>query len=117
MIKRFLLRLLASAVVIFAVAYFSHGVLVNVHGSAWIALKAALALGLLNAFVKPVLKILTLPLTVVTLGLFSFVLNALMLWGVHFLVPGFVTVGFLHTLIAAILISVGTSLLGWIVAR
>lgn len=116
MIKRFLLRLLSSAVVIFAVAYFSHGGLLRVD-SVTVALYAAIVLGLVNAFVRPVVKILTLPLTILSLGLFSFVLNALSLYVVEYAVRGFHTVGFLHTLIAAIVISVGTSILGWIIAR
>ncbi len=57
------------------------------------ALVAALVLGLINALVRPVLTLLTLPLTVVTLGLFFLVLNGLLFWGAASLVPGFHVTG------------------------
>lgn len=117
MIKRFVLRLLASAAVIFAVAYFSHGQLLDVSGRVGVALQAALALGFLNAFVLPVVRLLAFPLTLLSLGLFSFVLNAGALYGVEALVAGFHTVGFVPTLIAAVAVSMGSSFLGWLVAR
>lgn len=67
---------------------------------------AALVLGLLNAVVRPVLIVLTLPITVVTLGLFLLVLNGLMLWLTHLIVKGFVVEGFLAALFGAILMTV-----------
>ena len=70
----------------------------------------ALVLGLLNAVVRPVLVLLTLPVTLVTLGLFLLVLNALMLWLAVLLVPGFEVVGTSYIL-AALLIT----LFSWII--
>ena len=67
---------------------------------------AALVLGLLNAIVRPILVVLTLPLTVVTLGLFLIVLNALMLEITAFFVPGFDIDGFGWAILGAILLSV-----------
>ena len=61
---------------------------VEVGGIFW-ALLASAMLGLVNALVRPLLVVLTLPITVFTLGLFLFILNALMVWLVAFLVPGF----------------------------
>ncbi|WP_249383848.1 phage holin family protein [Chitinivorax sp. B] len=58
------------------------------------ALIVALALGLINTFVRPILKLLTLPITVLTLGLFSLVLNALLFWLVSYVVKGFHVSGF-----------------------
>ena len=78
------------------------------------ALFAAFVLGLMNAFVRPLLFILTLPVTIVTLGLFTFVLNALMIWLVSTIVSGFVVAGFVPALLAALLlwmVSVGTNYL------
>ncbi len=101
----FVLRMLVSAAAIFGVAYLSGGWLLDVD-SFTAALWAAAVLALLNAFVRPVLGFLSLPITVLTLGLFALVLNALMLYIVAWLVPGVEITGFFQTLIAAVLISV-----------
>lgn len=66
-----------NAVALLVVAYVLPGIFV---ASFWSALLAALVLGLLNALVKPILILLTLPITVITLGLFLLVLNALVFW-------------------------------------
>jgi len=72
----------------------------------WPALLAGLVLALINALVKPVLKIVTLPLTLVTLGLFLFVLNAFCLWLTSAIVPGFDVKGFWPAFWGAVVISV-----------
>jgi putative membrane protein len=72
----------------------------------WPALLAGLVLALVNAVARPVLKILTLPLTLLTLGLFLFVLNAFCLWLTSALVPGFEVAGFWPAFWGALLISV-----------
>lgn len=69
------------------------------------ALIAAVVLALLNVIVKPILFVLTLPFTIVTLGLFLFVLNAIVLGLTAWLVPGFEIHGFFTTLLASIVIS------------
>jgi putative membrane protein len=68
------------------------------------ALLAAFVLGLVNAVVRPLLFILTLPVTIITLGLFTFVLNALMLWLVSSVLDSFTIVGFVPALMGAILL-------------
>jgi putative membrane protein len=76
------------------------------------ALLAALVLGLVNALIRPILFILTLPVTIITLGLFAFVVNALMIWLVSTVVPGFTVDGFVPALLAALLlwiVSFGTN--------
>ncbi len=72
---------------------------------------AALVLGLVNAIVRPILLILTFPLTLLTLGLFLFVVNALMLWLVGFLTPGFTVAGFLPALLGSIVLTLVSTLL------
>ena len=73
----------------------------------WISLAiAAAVLGLLNAIVKPILFVLTLPITVVTLGLFLLVLNAIMLWITAWLVPGFGIEGFGWAIVGALVLSI-----------
>lgn len=76
------------------------------------ALLTALALGLINAFIKPVLSLLTLPLTVMTLGLFSLVLNALLIMLTAKLVPGFQVQGFFW----AVAFSVVLTITNWILS-
>jgi len=69
------------------------------------ALWAALVLALVNTIVKPILFVITLPLTILTLGLFLLVLNALMLWLTAKLVPGFEVHGALTTLVASLILA------------
>lgn len=92
-----------NAVALLAVAYLLPGIVVASFGSAMIA---ALVLGLLNALVKPVLILLTLPITIVTLGLFLLVLNALVFWLAGSILNGFKVEGFWWAVIGAILYSV-----------
>jgi putative membrane protein len=75
------------------------------------ALAAAVLLGLVNAFVRPVLLILTLPITLVTLGLFLFVLNGLCFWLVASVVKGFHVAGFGSAMLGALVVSA----VSWIV--
>jgi len=70
------------------------------------AMWAALVIGLVNIFIRPVLLILTLPLNLLTLGLFTFIINALMFWLVASFVEGFMVSGFLAALIGSIILSV-----------
>jgi putative membrane protein len=73
----------------------------------WSAILAAVVLGVLNAIVKPILFVLTLPLTIASLGLFLLVLNAIMLWLTDRIVPGFdIPGGFGTTVIAAFILSI-----------
>lgn len=69
------------------------------------ALWATLVIGIVNIFIKPVLIILTLPINLLTLGLFTFVINALLFWLVSKMVPGFMVTGFMAALLGSILFS------------
>jgi putative membrane protein len=75
-------------------------------GRIFALMAAAFVLGLLNAVVRPVLIVLTLPITLVTLGIFLLILNGLMLWLTSVVVGGFVVKGFFAAFIGAILMSV-----------
>jgi len=79
------------------------------------ALIAALVIGLINATIGLLLKIITFPLTIVTLGLFWFVINALMLELAAYLVPGFQVRNFFAAFVGAILLSIVSSVLQWLV--
>ncbi|ARP84761.1 hypothetical protein CAL26_25790 [Bordetella genomosp. 9] len=97
-----------NAVALLVVAYLLPGIAVASFGSALIA---ALVLGLLNMLVKPVLVLLTLPITLVTLGLFLIVLNALLFWFAGSILKGFQVNGFWWAVIGAILYSIISGLL------
>lgn len=80
-------------------------------------LASALVLGLINAVVRPILVVLTLPITIVTLGLFYFVVNGLAFALAAALVPGFTVSSFLSAVIGALAVSVFSWLLGWLLDR
>ena len=97
-----------NALALLAVAYLLPGIVVASFGSALIT---ALVLGLINMFIKPVLVLLTLPITIVTLGLFMFVINALLFWLASTMLRGFQVKGFWCALAGAILYSIISGLL------
>ena len=109
-----LVRWILNALALLLVAYLFPGVTVE---SFVAALVAALVLGLVNAFVRPLLILLTLPVTILTLGLFIFVLNALLFWLVAEIVQGFRVTGFGSALVGSILYSLFTIVSSWIVGR
>src|SRR5438067_13070091 len=100
---RLLITWLINAAALMALPYLMTSVRVTNLGA---ALVAALVLGLVNTIIRPVLVVLTLPVTVVSLGLFILVINALLFWFVANLVAGFQVTGFGSAFIAAILYSV-----------
>lgn len=99
---KLLLRWLLLAAALALVAHLYSGVVVKSFSSALIA---AMVLGLLNTLVRPVLVLLTLPVTVVSLGLFLFVINALMFWAAANLLGGFEVAGFWAALIGSLIYS------------
>jgi putative membrane protein len=109
---RLLLHWILSAVAVWIVAYIVPGISVS---GAKAALIAALVIGLINATLGLLLKILTFPLTILTLGLFWFVINALMLELAASLVNGFYVRNFIAALIGAVMLSLVSSVLQWLV--
>jgi putative membrane protein len=114
MILRLLLVWLVNTVALIAVAYLMPSITVSSVGT---ALVAALVLGLVNAIVRPVLVLLTLPVTILTLGLFIFVLNGLLFWMVGTWIEGFSVGGFWSGVIGAILFSLVSWLLSALVQK
>mgnify|MGYP001370428986 FL=1 len=100
---KLLLVWLINAVALVAVAYLLPGIAVS---SFVVALIAALVLGLVNAVIRPVLIVLTLPATLLTLGLFIFAINGLLFWLVGSFVTGFVVAGFWWGVLGAIAYSI-----------
>lgn len=107
---RILLHWLASALAVFITAYVLPGVVVSGFMS---ALAAALIIGILNAIIRPILVILTLPINILTLGLFTLVINAGLIMLASKIVPGFVVQGFFW----ALMFSLVLSLVNWFLNR
>ena len=106
--KGILVRWLILTVAIMLTAYLMDGIEVKGFGS---AIAAAAILGVLNAFFRPILLILTLPINVLTLGLFTFIINALLLMMASGVISGFVVRGFWTAVFGSLLISVVSWLL------
>ena len=99
---KLVLYFIVMAAVMLGLAHVLPGFEIASFGSALIA---ALVLGLMNVIVKPILFVLTLPFTILTLGLFLFVLNAIVLWLTALVVPGFRLHGILTALIASFILA------------
>ncbi len=100
---KLIFKWLLSAAALLCVAYLYQGVVVSSFGA---ALLAAFVIGLFNMILRPVLVLLTLPVTLVTLGLFLFVINALMFWSAAGLLAGFQVRGFGAALLGSLIYSV-----------
>lgn len=111
---RLLVVWLLNTLALLAVAYLMSSVAIQSIGTALIA---ALVLGLANAVVRPILVLLTLPVTVLTLGLFIFVINGAVFLGVSRLVSGFEVAGLWPAILAAILYSIVSWLLSALILK
>jgi putative membrane protein len=103
----FLFRLAISALGLWLASVIVPGIRVD---GFWSLIAAALVLGIVNALVRPILIVLTLPFTIITLGLFLLVINAAMLGLVGFFLHGF----HVHGFVAALLGSIVVSLVSWV---
>ncbi len=112
---RILLVWILNAVALWLVALIVPGV--QVEENPMTLFIAAVVLGLVNALIKPLLVILTLPITVVTLGLFLLVINALLFWAVASLLPGFNVDGFWWAMLGALVYSLLTWALSSLLPR
>ena len=100
---KLLVRLIVSALAVMLGAYLIPGVAVD---SFFTALIVAVVLGLLNTFIKPILVFLTIPITIVTLGIFYLVINVAIIKLAGILIPGFVVVGFWPALLFSLFLSI-----------
>lgn len=107
-VMNFIIRLLVTAAVAYGLAYLLKGIHID---SYWTALVFALVLAIINLIIRPLLVILTIPLTIITLGLFLFVINALMVLLAAKVVNGIAIDGFWWALLFGLLLSVVSSLL------
>jgi putative membrane protein len=106
----FILTWLTTALSLFITANLVPGFTVNSFSAALIG---AVVLGLVNAVVRPLLILFTLPLTILTLGLFLLVVNAIAFWLVAALTPGFHLDGFFPAVLGAIVLSIVSSVVHW----
>ncbi|MAF59771.1 hypothetical protein CL631_02925 [bacterium] len=105
-----ILKLLTTVLALLLVANYVPGIEVS---SFYIALIVSIILGVINLTVKPILVILTLPINLLTLGLFAFVINALLFWFVATFIDGFSVEGFVPAFIGAFVVAT----FGWFVNR
>ena len=105
-----LLKLLISSLTIIIAAYFIPGVKIAGY---WTAILVALVMGVVNAIIKPVLMFFTLPLNILTLGLFTFIINGLMILLVAYFVPGFQVNGFW----TAVIFSIAATVINWVLTK
>ncbi len=105
-----IISLLANAVLILVLSRLLSGIQISGFTHAVVA---AVLFALVNTFIKPILLLVSIPLTILTLGLFTFVINALMVLLVSKLMKGFEVKDFGWALIFAVALSIGSTLLGW----
>lgn len=96
-----------AAIAVYLIAKYIPGITVSGTYTIFIV---ALVWSLITMFVRPVLKILTFPITLITLGLFSFILNAILFAAMAFFVPGFTVTGIIPAFVGSIILSLATSL-------
>lgn len=104
----FFLKIITSAGVLLLLAATLSGITIT---GFWPAFLAALVLGILNALIRPVLIFLTLPINILTLGLFTFVINALLVWLAATVISGVAIAGFWWAFVVGLAISLATSLI------
>ena len=98
-----IIRWIINALALMLVAYLFRSIEVD---GFYIALVTALILGLINAFIRPFLLLITLPINILTLGLFTFVLNAILFWFVASFIDGFYVAGFWAAFFGALVFSI-----------
>ena len=114
MLTRFLTKVLVTAIASLVAAYFLKGVYID---GLQTAIILAFVLALLNNFIKPILIVLTLPITVITLGLFLIVINILLIKWTSDLVDGFSVAGWWSALLFSLIVSIVTSIIEGLVGN
>ena len=116
-----ILRWVASAIALVITVYLAHFLNIDLSFNATsatsiavVAFEASLVIGLVNAIVRPIVKLVALPITCLTLGLFSFVVNALMFWLTSLVVAGFHVGGFIPALFGSVVMSLVSGPLNWV---
>lgn len=106
--SQFFAKVFSTMVALIVASYLLSGITIS---GIWAGFFAAVVLGFVNGFIRPIFTILTIPFTILTFGLFLLVINAIMLSLTSVLVPGFAVSGFFSALIASIIVSFVSSIL------
>ncbi|OGM13668.1 hypothetical protein A3A76_02775 [Candidatus Woesebacteria bacterium RIFCSPLOWO2_01_FULL_39_23] len=105
---KLIIRLALNVFALLIVSYLVPGF---VFDSFWATIVTAVVIGIVNTFIRPILQILFLPLSIVTFGITAFLINVVLLWSVSYVVPGFDIVNFLTAVIASIVLTLVTMFL------
>jgi putative membrane protein len=112
----FIVKILIKWIILSAAVIVVSQVVPGISVASWMtAFLVGIVLGFINTFIKPILQILSIPINILTLGLFGLVLNALLFWAVTYFVPSFTIAGFLPALIGSIIVSVIMWVAHWFV--
>ncbi|WP_026997894.1 phage holin family protein [Flectobacillus major] len=107
----FIIKYLLIALAVMAGARYINGIVIDSFST---SLMVAIAMGFVNTFLKPILKIISLPITFLTLGLFLLVINVVLVYLVAYFVQGFTVHGFIPPLLFSFGLSIISTILGWI---
>lgn len=99
---KLVVRLALNVLALFIVEYIVPGFRLS---GLWTAVVAAVVIGIVNTFIKPILQLIALPASILTFGIAAFLINVFLLWGVSMVVPGFVIAGFWTAVVASIVLS------------
>lgn len=102
---KLIIRLAINVFALLVVEYLVPGFALS---SLWTAVVAAVVIGIVNTFIKPILQLIALPISILTLGIGAFLINVLLLWGTSKLVPGFYIASFITAVVASIVLSLVT---------
>lgn len=97
-----IVRLAMSVLALLVVEYLLPGFELE---GVWAAVVAAVVIGVVNTFIRPILQIVALPISILTLGIFAFLINVALLWATAYFVPGFEIDGFLTAAVASVLLA------------
>lgn len=111
---RVLILWLATALTLFLLSHLHMGIEVATFTT---AIVASVVLGLVNLIIRPIVRLFALPLTLLTLGLFGWIINALMLWLVSAVVPHFHIVGFVPALEGSVILAIVSGVVNWVMRR
>lgn len=100
--KKFLFKIIINIIALLTVSRIIPGFYFS---DIWATIVTSIVFGVANTYVKPILQVLFLPLSVITLGIGAFLINVFLLWGVSFIVPGFEIANFLTAAIASIVLA------------
>jgi putative membrane protein len=99
---RLLIRLAINVFALLIVEYLVPGFYL---ANFWTAVVAAIVIGIVNTFIKPIVQLIALPVSILTFGIVAFLINVLLLWGASFAVPGFEIKSFMTAIVASIVLS------------